>query len=334
MKSNNSIDHLLLIRYLDAKDQLSVEEQAQIEQWTQQSAENQAEWKALKQLWEQTSQASHLRQIDPQAKWLEVWNKMQAEDKAVSAPVRSLPVYRQRVWQIAASVALLLTTAWVFWQERQPSSELLVHTFIAQDSVEVITLPDSSQVYLNEDAQLSYQEDFGKRNRTVHLKGEGYFEVVSNPESPFFVHIDPTTVRVVGTSFNINSLDQAVKVTVNSGKVAFSHQEDTLMLTPDEVGLYADGEPLREFVNTDPNYLSWKTGTLRFDDTPLSQVAQDIARHYQVSIQLEDEAISELQITSVFQNEPLESVLEEISALLDIRYTLENNQINFFISNP
>ena len=334
MEPNNSIDHLLLIRYLNAKEQLSNSERAQVEQWIQQNSDNQAEWQSLKQLWAQAGQDNHFQQIAAQVDWSGVWAKMQVEDQSVSTPVRSLPLYQQRVWKIAASFALLLTAAWVFWQTWQTSSvELATYTFTAQDSVEVVTLPDGSQVHLNEHARLSYQDDFGEDSRTVQLEGEGYFEVVSNPESPFYVHTNPTTVRVVGTSFNINSLDQTVKVTVNSGKVAFSYQKDTLMLTPDEVGLYTEGEPLQEFINTDPNYLSWKTDILRFDDTPLSQVAQDITRHYEVNIQLEDEVLKELQITSIFQNEPLEAVLEEISALLDIQYTLENNQITFFINN-
>ena len=333
MTPNNSIDHTLLIRYLEDKDQLNADEQAQVNQWLQQNPKNRTELESLRNVWEQASLASLLKQVDSKADWPKTWAKMQSE--APQARVRQLPFYRQRVWQVAASVALLLLSVWgikEFWQSAP--SRLEYYTIVAQDSTTMVNLPDGSQVYLNENSRLSYTKDFGKGNRTVQLEGEGYFEVVSNSEAPFFVHTDPTTVRVVGTSFNVNSSGQAVKVTVNSGKVAFSHQKDTLLLTPDEVGIYQPGVALQELVNSDQNYLSWKTGVLRFNNIYLPQIAQDLERHYQVPIQLDDEALNHLRLTSTFQNQPLEAVLEEISMVLDIQYSHENNQILFFIAKP
>ncbi|WKN43146.1 FecR family protein [Tunicatimonas pelagia] len=334
MAPDNPVDPTLLVRYLEDKNQLSPDEQNQIEQWIQQTPQNQEGFEKLRIIWEQANQASIIKKVDAQADWPKVWAKIPSKSKPT--PTRQLPFYQQRVWQIAASVALLLISIWgirTVWHTESPA-ELATYTLVAQDSIRVINLPDGSQVFLNETAQLSYQEDFGEQNRTVHLTGEGYFEVVSNPAVPFFVHTTPTTVRVVGTSFNVNSADEAVKVTVNSGKVAFSHQRDTLLLTPNEVGIYQPGKAMQESMNNDENYLSWKTDVLRFDDAPLSQVAEDISRHFQASVQLEDEALEQLRFTSVFQQPSLATVLEEISMVLDIQYTQERNQIKFFITNP
>lgn len=328
MEQNDSLDHSLLIRYLEAKDQLSPEERAEVAQWIQRSPANKQEWKEFQELWKQSGQVGHLAQLDAAADWQQVWSQMKSSSE--DTPIRQLPRSRSWIWQVAAAVALLVTTIWGVWQFNSSAPvQLAQYDYVAQDSMLLVALPDGSQVYLNEGAQLSYNEGFGELTRTVQLVGEGYFEVVSNTSLPFLVRTEPTTVRVVGTTFNVKQVDQAVKVTVNSGRVAFSHQEDTLLLTPDEVGLYQVGNQLQEFTNDDPNYLSWKTGTLRFDDTPFSQVTQDIARHYQTSVKLEDEELRQLRLTSVFQHQPLEVVLEEIAVVLDINYTYENNQIIF-----
>lgn len=333
MEQNNPLDPILLIRYLEAKEQLSPEEQAAVLQWIQYSPENRREWEQLCELWEQAGQVGPLSELDTQADWMLLWNKMQGVPQKAAAPVRKLSAVYRWGWQVAAVVTLLIVTIWGVRQLNSPdATQLAQYNYVAQDSLLPIALPDGSQAYLNQGATLTYNEDFGKQTRTVQLIGEGYFEVVPNAAIPFFVRADSTTVRVVGTSFNVKQVGQEVKVTVNSGEVAFSYQEDTLLLTPDEVGTYQPGSQLQESTNSDINYLSWKTGTLRFDDTLFPQVVQDIARHYKIAIQIENQALRELRLTSTFQRQPLSAVLQEVATVLDINYTHKGNQITFFIN--
>ncbi|MEM9671015.1 MAG: FecR domain-containing protein [Bacteroidota bacterium] len=329
MKQNNSLDPTLLIRYLEAKEQLSPNERAEVIQWIQQSPENQQEWEQLKELWEKSGQASHITQVDEESDWYKVWQKMQTPTDPAS--VRKIPQSYRWVWQVAAAVALLITTIWGVQQfNSSKPTQSARYSYVAQDSLLLVNLPDGSQAYLNEGSELSYNEGFGSQTRTVQLVGEGYFEVVSNATIPFFVHADSTTVRVVGTSFNVKQDGQEIKVTVNSGKVAFSHHQDTLLLDPDEVGIYQPGLQLQELKNSDSNYLSWKTGTLRFDDTLFPQVVRDIARHYKVTVQIDNQALRDLQLTSTFQHQSLATVLEEIAIVLDINYTYQDKHITFF----
>lgn len=46
-------------------------------------------------------------------------------------------------------------------------------------------LPDGSVVWLNSQTTLTYDENFGKKDRKVTLDGEAYFEVAHNKEIPF-----------------------------------------------------------------------------------------------------------------------------------------------------
>ena len=325
MEPQDHVDTTLLLRYLEAQDSLSADEQAQVEQWLSRDPQHQAELAQLRQLWQQSGQARHLTQLDTNADWQHVWARMQSTSVSEKA-VKFVP--RIPVWRMAAAVALLLTTVWALWQFASPAFLDDQQAYVAQDTVMTVTLPDGSQVYLNEAARLAYEDNFSEQTRTVRLEGEAYFEVAHNPAIPFIIRTGQTQVRVVGTTFNVLAEDQAVKVTVRSGTVAFSHQEDTVLLTQNEVGVYQD-ESLREFANDNPNYLAWKTGVLTFNDTPLAQVVQDLARYYRIPMRIDNNQLKDLTFTSTLNRQPLEEVLEELRATLAIDYTYQNHQVTF-----
>ena len=66
-------------------------------------------------------------------------------------------------------------------------------------------LPDGSIVWLNSQTTLTYDENFGKKDRKVTLDGEAYFEVAHNKEIPFYVQTENIKVQVTGTKFDVCS---------------------------------------------------------------------------------------------------------------------------------
>ena len=322
MEPLDDVDIELLIGYLEAPDRLSDAQQVLIDRWLNSHPQHQAELDQLRQLWVQSQRASIPAQLDVAADRQRVWAQIQRQTSTASAKRRFL----RPMWRVAAAITLLLTSVWGAWYLTQRFSAEAPYTYAATDSVITVSLPDGSQVYLNKAARLSYNDNFGESTRSVRLEGEGYFEVAHNPAVPFLIDTGPTNVRVVGTTFNVRTDNQAVKVTVSSGQVAFAYQQDTLMLTQNEVGLYQD-DGLREFMNDDLNHLAWKTGILTFKDTPLPQVVRDLTRHYEVPMRIDNEELNDLTFTSTLDRQPLEEVLEELRAILDIDYTYQDEQV-------
>src|SRR5690606_21735822 len=70
-----------------------------------------------------------------------------------------------------------------------------------------LTLPDGSKVWLNAESSLKYPIAFSDHERRVTLSGEGFFEVKEDARKPFIVESLAQTLRVTGTTFNINSYD-------------------------------------------------------------------------------------------------------------------------------
>ncbi|MCG8387277.1 MAG: DUF4974 domain-containing protein [Cytophagales bacterium] len=327
MNAQNNDIEILLLRYLESKDQLSATEMARIEEWFSQDPKHQDQFNELKLLWERAGKAAVFQELDVAAGWDEVWDKMQANPSKV-VKMRKSRSYAGFL-KIAATVAFLVTAGWLVWQlgfKRSADAPMMTHS--AVDSVMYVSLPDGSQVTLNKNAMISYAPGFGEENRVIHLKGEGYFEVAHDPAVPFLIFMAQTTVRVVGTAFNVLEDKEGVKVTVSAGKVAFSHEQDTLFLTQDEVGQYSNTS-LQAYTNHDLNYKAWKTGVLEFDETPLQQVIHDLQRHYNITITIQDPGLKDLTFSSTLDNQALEEVLEELHIVLDIQYSHQNDQVTF-----
>ena len=87
-----------------------------------------------------------------------------------------------------------------------------------------IFLPDGTKVWLLKNSELTYHKiNFNKDSRTINLEGEGYFEVVKNPNKPFIINMDNTVTTVLGTSFNLKQDPKSrnVELVLVEGEVLF-----------------------------------------------------------------------------------------------------------------
>jgi transmembrane sensor len=89
-------------------------------------------------------------------------------------------------------------------------------------SNQTFRLPDGSTVLLEKNSSIVVSEDFGKVNRTVFLKGKGFFNVARNEKKPFLVRMGNLVTEVLGTSFKVGADNQnrSIEVAVSSGKVS------------------------------------------------------------------------------------------------------------------
>ncbi len=65
-------------------------------------------------------------------------------------------------------------------------------------------LPDGTVGWLNSGSSLTYSLPFNS-NRKIALDGEAWFDVTRNEKSPFEITAGNSTVKVLGTSFNVSA---------------------------------------------------------------------------------------------------------------------------------
>ena len=98
----------------------------------------------------------------------------------------------------------------------------------------------------------------------------------------------------------------------------------TLQLDPGYVGTM-DSKTSGKIVNSNPNYLSWKTGYLYYTDRSLDVVFNDLKRVYNMDIVADDPYILENPWHSPIDNSSQETIIHLICASFNLSYTKDGN---------
>ncbi len=227
---------------------------------------------------------------------------------------------RRTFLRIAAAVVFILAIGFTW---KTFLSESRINEITQIDQQKEIFLADGTLVVLNQNSKLEYPESFTGGQRKVKLTGEAYFKVAHNPEKPFLITTPESTVKVLGTSFNLRAYpsEQFTEVEVESGKVAFSanNSSSRLLLTANEKGVYHHNQKLEKQMIPFTNAQAWRTGDLRFKDLELSEAINLVERRYKVTVQLQ-KSLSACSFTSNFDEDTtIDEVFSSMEKILPVR---------------
>jgi Fe2+-dicitrate sensor, membrane component len=188
-------------------------------------------------------------------------------------------------------------------------------------------LPDGSKVWLNAGSSLSFSSDFGKKSRSISLRGQAYFDVKKD-KIPFEVETNKFTVKVLGTAFDVLAYPgEEAAVTLERGKVAISTKTGAgEELRPGQRAVIdqASSQITKNDVNSQ-NFVSWKDNRLIFVDEPLFKVASCLERWYNLKIDINDESIKNLKINGTIEYESINEVIDLLSIAGRINYTFDKD---------
>lgn len=185
-----------------------------------------------------------------------------------------------------------------------------------------IKLPDGTIAHLNAGSSLIYPSKFDGSTRVVSLLGEGYFDVVHNPDMPFIVKTKEINVEVLGTKFDISAYpgDNIVETILVEGKVkmvkqGFQFSSKEYILSPNQKAVFDinSKETSISEVNVN-NYISWQKGFLLFETQDLNRIFRKVERYYNIKISYTDPNLGLLRISGKLElKEDKESVLNVIA---------------------
>lgn len=238
----------------------------------------------------------------------------------------------RRIISVAASVAavvfiMLGSIGYFNYMNEQKVTYAEISTSFGEKKQ--LLLPDGTTLVLNSCSSVRYPSHFIGNIREVKLEGEGYFKVARNEKLPFIVKTGSFDVRVLGTRFDVKSYptDEIVSVSVESGKVQVDLPEAMMRLTAREQilintvsGEYSKRKEEREVAG-------WIKGTLRFNSTPIRDVAKELERVYNCRITFAvDEEFNNF-ISGEHDNKSLDSVLKSIGYVSGVKYKKEGRNI-------
>ncbi len=314
MDENTTYYEVLIARYLSGE--ATPGELSALSAWLMEDAGNQRFFREIRNSWA-LQQAMHVEDaVDPETEWEAMARKIGIAERPVS---RTLGKRTRRYMIGAAALALLLILPSViyflfFMQARED-------VLAAEDHVVESVLPDGTSVALNSGAVLHFPTRFTGKERKVSLEGEAYFDVVHNEKKAFVIEADDMQLRVLGTSFYVNThaAGNTMEVVLISGSVQIEYNGRQMVLEPGEkaVVLRQEGEIVKQ-PHSDPNLLAWKTRKLSFDNTPMSRIVELLEKVYHKEIVVMNPEINNCRITATFEGQSLEAVLLVLQSTIDI----------------
>ncbi len=319
-------DFDLLSKYLSGN--ASDEEVRQLEKWVLADPANQAQFKAYKEAWMLSGIEKNSQNIEVEVEWAATAAQLFPEAKRIDLAAKKQ--HRGSFFlKIAAAIALLaVVSIWVFRSTGVGGNTEV----LAQDKVIEQKLPDGTRVSLNQFASLSYDTQMEGPTRKVTLQGDAFFEVAHDAEHPFIISTQGSEIKVLGTSFYIDSRaeQKVIQVIVKSGSVAFKAGGKQVILEANEVGIYQKTlDRLIKKENEDPNFMGWKNNRLAFDESDLGEVVFVLNRHFHSRIELEKSDLRSCKITAAFKDKTLDSIIRILEKTLDISARKEGERIIF-----
>ena len=195
---------------------------------------------------------------------------------------------------------------------------------------------DGTKVYINSDSYMRYPRKFGISERTVELKGEAYFVVAKNKNRPFVVNLNGPSIRVLGTSFNVEAYPENddIKVNLDEGRINLKLLSDVeVPVSPGECVVYnKNTKSYRVNRNTDTGASSvWKSNVISFKDTTLDEVFSRLGRWYNVDFEVEDDIPSDLHITLVSRHTLIEKVLEDLVKISPLSFGYDEQSAKVYV---
>lgn len=191
-------------------------------------------------------------------------------------------------------------------KRKDPGNVLEMNTLIIPyGSRSLITLADSSRVWLNAGSRLIYPSEFVNKKREVFLVGEAFFEVTKNESQPFIVKTTDIEIKVLGTRFNVSAYpeDYSVQTALAEGNVEISSANARLFnhkfkLAPGEMAYFNKKNKETVIYKVDVEYYTlWTQGLFSFSNTDLNRIIKKLERFYNIQFQFEDPLIGIIQIS-------------------------------------
>ena len=186
-----------------------------------------------------------------------------------------------------------------------------------------VLLADGTEVILNSESELTYNRNYNKYNRSVHLVGEAYFNVKKG-NIPFNVLTPHGKISVLGTSFNIRTRNDGFEVGVNDGEVQVSNENSLLHLSKGQL-IDVKSEFFGSNITQIPTnqYPDWLNRKFYCNETTLESLCLEIERTFDIKVNFTNPNLKNLTITGVIEASDLDNVLQTVSILTKHKFKLD-----------
>lgn len=221
----------------------------------------------------------------------------------------------------------------------------------------IFQLPDGTQVTMNAGSEITLNKTYGQDTREVFLRGEAFFDVHQNKNSPFIVHTSDMDVKALGTAFNVRSYcgDKMAETALIRGLVEITLKKENnkkILLHPNEkISWRKDAEteeekptspilpikqlhapeqivvgPVKKMEDGTAQELAWANNSLVFEDEDFDEIGPRLERWYGVKIVFGSEDVKRYHFTATFKKEKIERVLDILKTTKEFNYEFDGDR--------
>jgi len=262
--------------------------------------------------------------VDTDKAWQKLSSRIEKQEKFET----KINKFTRNLLRIAAVFIPLMIISYLFFV---PKNELKTIAFSSKNKIENYNLPDGSKIELNKNSKIAYLQDFNQTKREIKFKGEAFFKIQPNKQKPFLIKTADVNIKVVGTSFNVNSTENQVVVIVKTGKVLFfridsiTNDTNLIALEAGTKGIFNKLTKTLEKIDVaNENEIFWTSKKLTFDKTNLREVVKTLENCYETKIEITNKNIENLHLSASFNNQNIDSVLAIIKTSLNLKISKQN----------
>lgn len=321
---------------------LSENEKDELSFWVEQSELNREQLFEMASLWDDMSVMHELSGLFP------------LHGRTKPTPDKDVVWHRHPI-AVAASIVLFcsISLAWLLPGQSHDLNQITLQqpsrieaTGIGEQRT--VSLSDGSVLHLNTNTQLDVSYSAGKRD--IHLiQGEAHFEVAHDASRPFVVSAGSNAVTAVGTAFNVEMFsDSDIELLVTEGKVMIQNANlespkqgieseqnvDAVYMISGEKAIFSNAEPkVKMTLSLDQvqRVLSWQQGMLVFEGEPLQKALNEVTRYTDVDFNISDEQLKQVRVAGFFKVGDIDGLLHALNNNFQISHQkISDTEINLY----
>lgn len=291
--------------------QATKEEILRLNQWKSESAKNKQIYNETMQILNVVGRLKDWNQFDE----IRAWKKIDAQE---NKEIQYLII--KRILAVAAVFLIFLTAVmWINFGSLTSSNTYVYNGTSTKYSI----LNDGSEIFFNSNAIVDYST-FKLDNRTINASGDFFMNVAHDASSPFVIQLKDLEVKVLGTSFFIDENTEDTRIAVRDGKVSVTNSSGEKIIVEAGKQLTVKNstfslEPLASS--------NWGLFSRTYNDEKLFSVLHDLADEFGNISFSASNIDSNCKITTKINQSTILEVLDELSLIFNVDYTIKDGTI-------
>ncbi len=199
-------------------------------------------------------------------------------------------------------------------------------------AISTFDLSDGTTLILGAASEVNVNLTEAER-RVYLMKGDAYFDVVSDASRPFLVNAGRLQVLVTGTTFDVRRSGAVTEIAVVEGTVAVSEgpgnastseglsdNQNTEILSAGFRIEFSDARGFGGIKETRADRIgAWRRDRLVFEDAPISEIVADLNRYLAEPLLVADEDVGAMTFSATVGTADLESFVSTLTEVFPVR---------------